>query len=282
VGDLLAHTLPVETGETVRLVRGSHIVVPALYEHDKCYFLQGHDGRIVFAIPYERDFTLIGTTDADHPDPDTPPECSDAERDYLIDFASQYFKKPLCVADIVWSYSGVRPLYDDGAKSATAATREYVLSLETTDAAVLNVFGGKITTYRRLAEAALHKLAPSLGGILPDWTAGVALPGGDFPVDGFASLLARHETAFPFLSRDQAYRLTRAYGTEVADVLQGAKTADDLGRDFGAGVSERELRWSVAHEFTRTAQDFVWRRSKQGLRLTSAQITEIAGFLQAL
>ncbi len=163
VEDVIRNVARINSSEGVRLVRGSHIVTRKLYEHDRCYFFQGTDGRIIFAIPYEQDFTLIGTTDQDHKGVPGTAVCTEEERDYLLAFASQYFAKAVTAEDVVWTYSGVRPLYNDGAKSATAATRDYVLSLDTTGggAPLLNVFGGKITTYRRLAESALAKLAPS-------------------------------------------------------------------------------------------------------------------------
>jgi len=280
VGAVIHGTLALDARDKVRLVRGSHIVTKRLYDHDKCYFFQGTDGRIIFAIPYETDFTLIGTTDADHADPDTPPHCTDAERDYLCTFASQYFRRPVTPDDVVWSYSGVRPLYDDGARSATAATRDYVLKTDrSAGAPVLHVFGGKITTYRRLAEAALARI----GGVLPakegDWTAGVPLPGGDFPVDGVASLTDDLRQRYPFLDAFWARRLIRAYGTEAAQVLGEARSAADLGRDFGATLFEAEVRWLMAHEFARSADDILWRRSKLGLRLSPDQATELARWI---
>ncbi|NBO21006.1 MAG: glycerol-3-phosphate dehydrogenase, partial [Rhodobacteraceae bacterium] len=188
VEDVIRNVARINSSEGVRLVRGSHVVTRRLYDHDRCYFFQGTDGRIIFAIPYEQDFTLIGTTDKDHAGPPGAVECTDEERDYLLAFASQYFAKPITAEDVVWTYSGVRPLYDDGAKSATAATRDYVLSLDGNGAPLLNVFGGKITTYRRLAESALEKIAPSFAGMTGPWTARVPLPGGDFPHDGVAAL----------------------------------------------------------------------------------------------
>ena len=264
----------------VRLVRGSHIVVPRLYAHDKAYFFQGRDGRIIFAIPYEQDFTLIGTTDAEHADPDTPPRCTDSERDYLCAFASEYFKRPITAQDVVWSYSGVRPLYDDGARSATAATRDYVLTLDTgAGAPVLNVFGGKITTYRRLAESALARLGAHLP-VGQDWTAGVPLPGGDFPVDQVPTLVADLRARHPFLSLAQAWRLVRGYGTEAATILAGATSAADLGQAFGAGLFAREVDWLTAHEFAVTAEDILWRRTRLGLHLTPEQAAALAAYLQ--
>ncbi len=282
VEQVVRGTLRLNSSEGVRLVRGSHIVTKKLYDHDKCYFFQGEDGRIIFAIPYEQDFTLIGTTDQDHTQP--PGEavvCTEAEQDYLCAFASRYFAKPVTRKDIVWTYSGVRPLYDDGAKSATAATRDYVLSVDATGAPLLNVFGGKITTYRRLAESAMDKLVPFFPGLKGTWTARVPLPGGDFPVDGVADLTARLARDYPFLDAYWTGRLIRAYGTEAWAVLGTAKVAEDLGRAFGATLTEAELRWLRTHEYARTAEDVIWRRSKLGLRLSKKQTAEIAAFMEA-
>ena len=279
VGDIIRDVTRLKSTEGVRLVRGSHIVTRKLYDHDRCYFFQGSDGRIIFAIPYEQDFTLIGTTDQDHQGAPGDAKCSDAERDYLCSFASQYFAKPVTPQDVVWTYSGVRPLYDDGAKSATAATRDYVLSLDHNGAPLLNVFGGKITTYRRLAEEALAKLLPFFPQATGDWTARVALPGGDFPHDGVAALGARLRAEYRFLTPEWAARLIRAYGTESWDVLGHARTASDLGRDFGATLTEAELRWLTSREYALRASDVIWRRSKLGLRLDPAQIAEIDLFM---
>lgn len=275
-GDVLQSKVRLNSTETVRLVRGSHIVTRKLYDHDKCYFFQGTDGRIIFSIPYENDFTLIGTTDAEHVDPSSRPECTPEERDYLLSFANQYFKQTLSVEDIVWAYSGVRPLYDDGATSATAATRDYTLKTDTDGGApILNIFGGKITTYRRLAESALEKISAHFPAVPAPWTAGVALPGGDFPVDGVDQLITDLKRDFSFLDHAWARRLIRAYGTEAAQILQGATAADDLGVSFGATLSEREVRWLMDKEYARTAEDIVWRRSKLGLRLSSEEIENL-------
>ncbi|WP_371157195.1 glycerol-3-phosphate dehydrogenase [Jannaschia sp. 2305UL9-9] len=276
VGDVLRTTLRSNSQADVRLVRGSHIVTKRLFEHDKCYFFQGTDGRIIFAIPYETDFTLIGTTDQDHEDPSVKPECTSQERDYLIDFINAYLATPIGVDDVVWSYSGVRPLYDDGESSASAATRDYVLQLDTARGAPsLNVFGGKITTYRCLAESAMEEIRKVLPVAASPWTAGVALPGGDFEVDGVGALVADAKQAFPFLSDRWALRLVRAYGTEVADVLGHAGELADLGRDFGADLFQAEVEWLMRNEYARNAEDVVWRRSKLGLRLTDEQISTL-------
>jgi len=273
VEDIIRNTVRINSTEGVRLVRGSHIVVPKLYDHGKCYFFQGEDGRIIFTIPYETDFTLIGTTDAEHTDVGTKPVCTPEEQSYLADFASNYFKKPVSTDDIIWTYSGVRPLYDDGATSATAATRDYVLKVnETAGAPMLNVFGGKITTYRRLAETALEKIAPFFPDTEGPWTAGVPLPGGNFPVDGVADLTARLIKKFSFLTPAWATRLIKAYGTDAFEVLKGATGEADLGQNFGSNLTAQEVLWLIKNEYARKAEDVVWRRSKLGLRMTAQEI----------
>ncbi|AUQ57761.1 aerobic glycerol-3-phosphate dehydrogenase GlpD [Phaeobacter inhibens] len=281
VADVLRQKLGQNSRESVRLVRGSHIVVPKLYDHGRCYFFQGTDGRIIFAIPYEEDYTLIGTTDADHPDPQTAPTCTPEEQDYLINFASQYFSNPLSRDDIVWTYSGVRPLYDDGASSATAATREYVLTLNDNAAPLLNVFGGKITTYRKLAEAALEKIATVFPDLPDNWTAGVALPGGNFPVGDVAKLTAKLAQDYPFLSPYATRRLIRAYGTEAWEVLGNATSAEDLGQAFGATITARELDWTIAREWVRTGEDYLLRRTKLALRLTEEERTAVDSYIRS-
>ena len=279
VMDVIRNVARINSSEGVRLVRGSHIVTRKLFDHDRCYFFQGTDGRIIFAIPYEQDFTLIGTTDKDHTAAPSEAKCTDEERDYLLAFASQYFAKPVTRDDVVWTYSGVRPLYNDGAKSATAATRDYVLKLDEDGPPLLNVFGGKITTYRRLAESALAKLSPFFPQAKPAWTARVALPGGDFPHDGVAALTARLKAAHPFLTDYWVARLIRAYGTEAAGITGNATTADALGQDFGATLTEAEVRWLMTHEYATTAADVVWRRSKLGLRMTADQIETLDRYM---
>lgn len=282
VGDIIQNTVRINSTEGVRLVRGSHIVTKRLFDHDKCYFFQGTDGRIIFAIPYEQDFTLIGTTDAEHDDPSEKPVCTPKERDYLLNFASQYFKTPATQDDIVWTYSGVRPLYDDGATSATAATRDYVLKVnEQAGPPMLNVFGGKITTYRKLAEHALEKIVPFFDVRQEGWTAGVPLPGGDFPVADVDRLIDDLKVNYPFLDDFWARRLIRAYGTEAWAVIGAATSADDLGKSFGASLTEREIDYLMRHEYALTAEDVVWRRSKLGLRLSEAEIKVLDDWMQA-
>ncbi len=278
VEDVIRNTVRLNSSEGVRLVRGSHIVTKRLFDHEKAYFFQGEDGRIIFAIPYETDFTLIGTTDAEHENLSEKPVATEEEQDYLCAFATQYFKKPVTRDDVVWTYSGVRPLYDDGAKSATAATRDYVLSLDDNGPPLLNIFGGKITTYRKLAENALKKLMPLVGGGA-EWTEKAPLPGGDFPVSQRDQLVTDLQESYPFLSPTWALRLIKGYGTEAAQIMGEAKDAADLGQDFGATLTEAEVKWLMSREYARTAEDIVWRRSKLGLRMTPEQIAALDAYM---
>ena len=282
VQDVIQNRVHRNSADRIRLVRGSHIVTRKLFDHDRAYIFQQTDGRIVFAIPYERDFTLIGTTDADHQGPPSEAVCTPEERDYLLAAVSGYFETAPTVDDVVWTYSGVRPLYDDGRSSATKATRDYVLKIDrpgAEDAPLLNIFGGKITTYRRLAEAAMAKLAPFFPAARGPWTAGVPLPGGDFPVDGVEALIDQLRGAHPYLAPDQARRLVRAYGTDAFAMLAEVESDADLGRDFGAGLREVEVRWLVRREWVRSADDVLWRRSKLGLRIDAARRDALAEFL---
>lgn len=273
VGDVLRGTLKSNQQGAVRLVRGSHIVTKRLFEHDKCYFFQGTDGRITFAIPYENDFTLIGTTDAEHEGANVKPECTPEEQTYLLNFINQYLVKSISDADVVWTYSGVRPLYDDGASSASAATRDYVIKVdESRGAPALNIFGGKITTYRCLAESAMEAIAEFFPQASLPWTAGVALPGGDFPIDGVHALIVGLTKEYPFLDHTWAKRLIRGYGTEASDLLAKAKSREDLGQNFGFNLTEREVVWLMENEYAYTADDIVWRRTKLGLVMTKDEI----------
>jgi glycerol-3-phosphate dehydrogenase len=264
------------------MVQGSHIVVPRLYEHDRCYIFQNADGRIIFAIPYEQGFTLIGTTDRDYQGDPSEVSATSEEIDYLCSAASEYFRQPVTPESVVWTYSGVRPLYDDGASKAQEATRDYVLTLDAPqgEAALLSVFGGKITTYRRLAEAAIGKLAPhALWAARAPWTVSGALPGGDFAIDGFEGLVGQIAQAHPWLERRTVTRLARMYGTRAREVLAGARSLADLGRHFGADLYENEVRYLMRAEWACRAEDVLWRRSKLGLRLDPAQREALDAFM---
>jgi glycerol-3-phosphate dehydrogenase len=282
VAHVLALTLGRDAPADVRLVQGSHIVVPKLFDHGRCYIFQNADNRIIFAIPYERDFTLIGTTDLDYAGDPAKVAASQDEIEYLCAAASEYFAQAVAPKDVVWTYSGVRPLYDDGANTAQAATRDYVLELDEAAAPLLSVFGGKITTYRRLALHVLEKLGHLLSPearARHDWSAGAPLPGGDFPVQGFESLLADLARDYPWLEAVQCRRLARAYGTRARRILGTAKDKAALGYDFGAGLSEAEVLYLMREEWAEEAADVVWRRSKLGLRFTSSEIKALDDFM---
>ena len=284
-GPWVDHVLSAAVGQNdvhnVRLVQGSHIVVGRKFDDPRAYFFQNNDGRIIFAIPYEEDFTLIGTTDQDfHGDPHDV-HISDGEIDYLCAAASEYFAKPVTRGDIVWTYSAVRPLFDDGASKAQEATRDYVLKAEAPagQGAIVNAFGGKITTYRRLAESMLEKIEEVLGKRGKSWTATAPLPGGDFPATGFDAQVAKLKAEYPFLDARLARRLTRLYGTRARSMLGLARSLGDLGRDFGGDLYEVEVRYLVEHEWASTAEDILWRRTKRGLKLSPEQAAALQAYL---
>nr|WP_321984175.1 glycerol-3-phosphate dehydrogenase [uncultured Lichenicoccus sp.] len=268
----------------VRLVQGSHIVVPRLYDHDGCYIFQNEDKRIFFVIPYEQDFTLIGTTDRDYDGDPGEVHASQDEIDYLCRSASDYLRQPVTPDQVVWTYSGVRPLYagdgEDPGGAAQSATRDYVLKLIAGPQApaLLSIFGGKITTYRKLAEAALAQLQshlPKPVGRAAGWTAGVPLPGGDFPREEYEAEVGRAAARYPFLSRKHLRRLVRAYGTRIHELLGDAASLEALGGHYGGDLTDAELRYLVEREWVRTAADALWRRSKLGLRVGPREVEAI-------
>jgi len=270
------------SAQKMRLVRGSHIVVRRVFEHEYAYFFQLPDGRIFFAIPYEQDFTLIGTTDVDHKGSLDEVRASAEEIAYLCEGASEYFRKPITPDDVVWTYSGVRPLVDDGSGRPEAATRGYRFELDGTvgEAPLLSIFGGKITTYRQLASAALGHLVPyvpSLGS--PDWTGRTPLPGGDFAMTQAAAVTRDLAVRYPFLGEARAARLIRLYGTRAAVILGAATNEADLGEHFGHGLTAAEVDYLVAYEWARTAEDILWRRTKLGLRFTADETARLAAYL---
>jgi glycerol-3-phosphate dehydrogenase len=259
--------------KSIRLVKGSHIVTKRLFEGDHVYLFQSADGRVIFAIPYEHDFTLIGTTEQDWSFGQGKVEISEAEINYLCTTASQYFKAPVTPEDVVWTYAGVRPLFDDKNESASVVTRDYVFDLDEAAglAPLLSIYGGKLTTYRKLAEQALDKLSAHFPAMTSAWTSRVALPGGDFSArdpHALVTVLANH---FPWLPRATCARLAQAYGTRASTVIGAATSLGDLGQCFGADLYEAELIYLRDAEFAQTADDVLWRRSKLGLRLTPAQ-----------
>ncbi len=279
--DLFAETaLRIAPKHRLRLDKGSHIVLRRLYDHDRAYILQAADSRVVFAIPFQRDFTLIGTTDRSFAgDPSTALPTGE-EIDYLCGVVNEYFRAAIGAADVVWAYAGVRSLYDDGAGKAQDVGRDYALILDERfgEAPLLTVDGGKITTYRRLAEEALARLAHFFPRSRP-WTAQSPLPGGDFVYDGVEPLIERTQRTWRFLTADHARRLVRAYGTRVERVLGNATGLDDLGLRFGADLTAAEVRYLMTKEWAQTADDVLWRRSKLGLRLTREQAAMLDRFM---
>jgi glycerol-3-phosphate dehydrogenase len=268
----------------VRLVKGSHIVVRRPFAHDRAYIFQNADGRVVFAIPYEQDFALIGTTELDFAGDPATAAISGEESDYLCAAASEYFRDPVRPSQIVASFAGVRPLFDDGASDAKALSRDYVLKLDALpdgSAPLVTVYGGKITTYRRLAErvlSLLSGLSPTAGR---SWTASSTLPGGDFPVNGLDAEVVKLIALCPTCPQRRARRFVRAYGTRAAKVVAGVRTAADWGREFGADLTEREVRYLMEHEWAQTAEDVLWRRSRVGLAATPAEATALDEWMRA-
>ena len=272
-----ACNLPERGDSAVRLVKGSHIVVPKTFDHDKAYTFQNADGRVMFAIPYEGNYTLIGTTDTPFEGDPYSAQADAQEVEYLCAAATEYFKVPIKHDQVVWHYSGVRPLYDDGAKSASKATRDYVLEVSEAEggAPVISIFGGKITTYRRLAEEVMEKLEPYADFARSGWTEDKPLPGGDLlgrarPDDALTSHLNKMKSAYSWLDKNTLERLACAYGTRMADLMGEAASIRDMGRDFGAGLYEREVEFLCTTEWAKSADDILWRRTKRGLHMSAA------------
>jgi glycerol-3-phosphate dehydrogenase len=282
-GHFLHHELNLPQAATLRLVKGSHIVVDRLYAGDHAFILQNADRRIVFTIPYEGRFTLIGTTDIPYEGDPAKVSISEDEIGYLCDVVNKYFARPISSADVVWTYSGVRPLFDeDGNESVSAVSRDYVLDLEDVEGApLLNVFGGKITTYRRLSEHALQKLKPFFPKAGDDWTMTATLPGGDIPDADFERFLAGLTIRFAWLPPDTLRRLGRAYGTRIERVIGTARGISDLGRNFGGDLYEREVAYLHDQEWARSAEDVLWRRSKLGLHVAPGTAEKLAAWFTA-
>ena len=275
VKSLLDQQLNVESPGQVRLVKGSHIVVPRIHDKHYAYILQNPDRRVVFMIPYEREFTLIGTTDVPATLNELPAAISDDEISYLCAAASRYSARRITADQVVWSYSGVRPLYDDGEVDPSAITRDYVLQLDERGPPLLSVFGGKITTYRKLAEQVMDKLARWVPAHR-SWTHAEVLPGGDFGGRNFESLLGEFRARHSALDSHWLARLLRRHGTIGERILDGVKDERDLGENFGGGLYERELTYLIEHEWAREAEDVLWRRTKSGLHMNEAQRARVA------
>jgi glycerol-3-phosphate dehydrogenase len=284
----LAEQAHVPQAKSLRLVKGSHIVVPRMFEHQHAYIFQNPDKRIIFAIPYEKDFTLIGTTDVEHDGAIGDVRIDESEVRYLCEQASRYFAKPVAPADVVWTYSGVRPLLDDESGDPSAVTRDYLLELDTAQAPLLTVWGGKITTFRKLAEEAADLLAGPLAGAAARgaWTRGAALPGGDLrpwigrrsrrPDADFAHFAGLAALRWPKLAAGTVHRLARSYGTRIEMLLEAAGRKGDAGPQVAPGLHEAELQYLHDHEWARSADDVLWRRSKLGLHYGAAERAAVA------
>jgi glycerol-3-phosphate dehydrogenase len=281
VDQFVSGATPVRTTHRVRLVKGSHIVVPRLFEHRFAYIFQNEDRRIVFAIPYEHDFTLIGTTDVDYRGDPAAMHIDAAELEYLCALANRYFVRQIAPADVRWSYSGVRPLLQDESRDPMSVTRDYALELESEPVPLLSVFGGKITTYRRLAEDAVNQLTPLLGTGASPWTVDAKLPGGDLPEGSFAVFARTVERRYPWLPQRLQLRYAHAYGSRIARLLGSAAALSDLGQEILPGLHEREAEYLCREEFARTAQDILWRRTKLGLHLPGVSVEPLERWLAA-
>jgi glycerol-3-phosphate dehydrogenase len=277
----LSEATPAKSDRSVRLVKGSHIIVPRIFQHRFAYIFQNIDRRIVFAIPYEHDFTLIGTTDVEYHGDAASVHIDDAEVRYLCDTVNRYFTRKITAADVVWRYSGVRPLLDDKAGDPSSVTRDYKLELEREDAPLMSVFGGKITTYRRLAETAVDELVKALGLKLRPWTEKALLPGGDLTGGSFARFLRNVERRYPWLPEHLRNRYSRAYGTRIDRVVGDARSLADLGDEVVPQLHEREIEYLQREEWALMAEDILWRRSKLGLHLPASATDTLTSWLTA-
>ena len=265
---------------STRLVKGSHIVVPKLFDHPYTYIFQNPDNRILFAVPYEQNYTLLGTTDMEIEGEPGSIEIDDSEVEYICSAVSEYFNKPVKTDDVIWSYSGVRPLYDDASANASKVTRDYKLDLDTRKGTpVLSVYGGKITTFRKLADQAVDMLTEHLSISKSDWTRSASLPGGDIPDMDFDAYLSASGKRHPWLKEPLLYDYARNYGTCMEKLLQGCQNMDDLGHHFGGLLYQKEVDYLQQYEWAQTAEDILWRRSKKGLQLSADEIRKLQEFL---
>ena len=283
VSSFLTGGLGISSAKRVRLIKGSHIVVPRLYPGEHPYILQNDDKRIVFVIPFEGAFSLIGTTDVPYEGDPARAAIDPGETDYLCRVVNRYFERQLAPSDVVWSYAGVRPLYDDASGNASAVTRDYVFDLDAAPgrAPLLSIFGGKITTYRKLAEHALEKLQPVMGFAKGAWTAKAVLPGGDIPRADFAAFLDAAQREYPWVPAPLLRRWARAYGTRLTTLVGSARNLAELGPDLGDGLHEAEVRYLVEREWARTAEDVLWRRSRLGLHIGEDTVVRLGELLGA-
>ena len=274
--------LQAKSPRSVRLIKGSHFVVPKMYDGEQAYILQNEDQRIVFVIPYNNDFTMVGTTDKEFVGNPKDAALDIEETNYLLDVVNKHFKNKLAAEDIVWSWSGVRPLCDDESSSPSAITRDYTLELETDEtsqAPLLSIFGGKITTYRKLAEAAVEKLESFFPAMSTAWTKDTPLPGGDINGLSYSQWQKDVSNTFNWLKPEILNRLCNAYGTRVHQILGSAQSEQDLGVHFGAGLYAKEVDYLIRDEWARSAEDIIWRRSKLGLYLDNDQVSRLQAYI---
>ena len=264
-----------------RLVKGSHIVLPKLVNHEKAFIFQNFDNRVIFVIPFEKQFSLIGTTDEEFSENPSEVKISKKEIDYLCESVSTFFKKPISSKDIVWTFSGVRSLYDDGEKSLQKITREYVIKEENEyDKKILSIYGGKITTYRKLAEKVLKIIDKQFNKTTYSWTSKHALPGGDFEAKSFSKLLKHYQEKYNFIERGIIERLFMSYGTQIDEMLRSTKSIKDLGKYFGNTLYEIEVKWMINSEWAEKVEDILWRRSKLGLNFSSSEVNNLKKWME--
>jgi len=283
VSEVVSDRIMLDTTSDVRLVKGSHIVVPKLFDHDRAYIFQNADNRVIFAIPFQKEFTLIGTTDVDMTGNPGGADVSKDEVDYLCNAANEYFTKAIKPDDVIWEFAGIRPLFDDGEDAASEITRDYVLELLDEQGAppMLSVFGGKITTYRKLAETVFDELKQWLPNLKPSWTAKSPLPGGDFLPDDLEKQITGLQRDFPFLAPETARRVFEAYGTNTRQMLGGCKTQEDMGICFGTDLYQREVEYLIDREWAISVEDIIWRRSKTGLFMSAKEIAALENWLKS-
>jgi glycerol-3-phosphate dehydrogenase len=279
VAEFLDHCTPTPARHHPRMIRGSHIVVRKLFDHDYAYIFQLPDGRIVFAVPYEGDFTLIGTTESEYTGDLARPAIAAAEQDYLLAMANRYFQRDLAVSDVVWTFAGLRPLLADSADDPKSVTRDFVIDFDRSGPPLLSVYGGKLTTYRKLAETVVDSLAQALGDTTRAWTATIPLPGGDLPGGDFAQFLAQARARYDWLTPALLHRYARAYGTRMHRMLEGCAGRADMGEEVLPGLFAQEIRYLRTAEFACTAQDVLYRRSKLGVHLSAGSEQLLDGWL---
>ena len=282
VTSVIESNLQQKNSTETRLIKGSHIITKKLFDNDSNYIFQNSDGRIIFAIPYETDFTLIGTTDIEYDGDPNKAKCSLEEKKYLIESISEYLDVQVDINDIVHTYSGVRPLFNDNKSEAQNVTRDYVIKADSNNGKtpLISVFGGKITTYRILAEKVIDELKPYFKNIKNNWTKDSYLPGGNFDPNEVSKLVNSILDKYNFIDEKWAIRLVKAYGTNAIDILNESSTVEDLGINFGWNLTEKEVLWLINMEFAKSAEDILWRRSKLGLRFSDDQVKYLENWLK--